>query len=272
MLLGIHISHCSLLTDGFLSFRNIDGKRETLINLKSSPECTFCYSKKPESVSEWQWEPCTNAMRKRSFLWPSGQSFFGPQVRVLCLILCRVLSFSFSFSLFCSVEKPPHAHRDQLFHSESLLGWRACYHHLPACQSGGGHHRDLVLRENALQNCAILTGMWSFRHPFLDPICCRLTHWLISTSKRWKHILCSFWSRLMRCSLCEVCHSCTILRSALVLSEHVFQTVKAVKCPAVYKMHQHANCFVKVNSANSRHLYNYSVFYWIIAKLSRFLI
>lgn len=164
MFLSIHNSHCSLLTDDFLSFMNIDGERDTVlavsptwINFKSSPVCTFCYSNKQncktDVTAKMQWENCL---------------FFGPQV--------RVLSLSFPSSLFCSVEKPPHAHRDQLFHSESLLRWRAGHHHLPACQSGGGHHRNLVLREHALQNCAIFTGMWSFRHTVLDPIWCRSTH------------------------------------------------------------------------------------------------
>lgn len=82
----------------------------------------------------------------------------------------------FSFSLFCSVEKPPHAHRDQLLHREPLLRWRAGHHHLPAGQSGGGHHRDLVLWEDALQNCAIFTGTRSFRNTILVPTCWRLTH------------------------------------------------------------------------------------------------
>lgn len=73
-----------------------------------------------------------------------------------------VLILYLLFSLFCSVEEPPHAHRDQLFHSESVLRWCAGHHHLPACQSRGGHHRDLVLWEHALQNRAIFTGRTSF--------------------------------------------------------------------------------------------------------------
>lgn len=123
---------------------------------------------------------------------------------------CFSLTLSFLFSLFCSVEKPPHAHRDQLFHSESLLRWCAGHHHLPACQSGGGHHRDLVLRQHALQNCALFAGMRSFWHRNL--LRCSLTHpcshmcLSLSIAVRWRiriyivsnHIL-------MRDGLCEVC-------------------------------------------------------------------
>lgn len=131
----------------------------------------------------------------------------------------RVLTLSFSFSLFCSVEKPSHAHRDQLFHSESLLRWRAGHHHLLACQSGGGHHRDLVLWEHTLQNCAIFTGMWLFWHTVLGPIWCRLTrpcfhtcYISLSQHQRDENTYYSFWSHLMSCALCEVCHPCAIIR------------------------------------------------------------
>lgn len=65
---------------------------------------------------------------------------------------------TFSASLLCSVEKPTHAHRDQLFHSESLSGGRAGDHHLPAGQPRSGHHGDVVLWRNPLQNCALLAG------------------------------------------------------------------------------------------------------------------
>lgn len=63
-----------------------------------------------------------------------------------------------SASLLCSVEKPTHAHRDQLFHCESLSGGCAGDHHLPAGQPRGGHHGDVVLWTNPLQNCALPTG------------------------------------------------------------------------------------------------------------------
>lgn len=107
---------------------------------------------------------------------PVGQMWLQEcDVKTIFSLALRVLTSFFSFSLFCSVEKPPHAHRDQLFHCESLLCWCAGHYYLPACQSGGGHHRDLVLWEHALQNCAIFTGMWLFRHTILNPICCRLT-------------------------------------------------------------------------------------------------
>lgn len=174
---------------------NIDGKRDTVaavsltwINLKSSRVCTFFYSNK---------QTCRTDVIARMRC--ENDLFFGPPVRVLT-------SF-FSFSLFCSVEKPPHAHRDQLFHCESLLCWRAGHYYLPACQSGGGHHRDLVLWEHALQNCAIFTGMWLFWHTILNPIdssiLSHLLYLFISTSKRWTYILRIFWSHLMRCTLWE---------------------------------------------------------------------
>lgn len=61
-------------------------------------------------------------------------------------------------SLFFSVEKSPHAHSDQLLHRESLLCGRFGHHHLPACQSCGWHHGDMVLREHTLQSCPLSSG------------------------------------------------------------------------------------------------------------------
>lgn len=111
--------HFVLLTANFLLFMNTDGEGQMSemsllwINLRSSPVYIYCgiTTNKPV-VCAWVHdcgEKTVFSLALRSQLWPP-----------------------FSFSLFCSVEKPPHAHRDQLFHRESLLRWRAGHHHLPA--------------------------------------------------------------------------------------------------------------------------------------------
>lgn len=72
-----------------------------------------------------------------------------------------------TFSLFCSMEEPSHAHRDKLFHSESFPGWCAGHHHLPACESCGGHHRDVVLWKHSVQNCPLSAGKpWTLTSAF----------------------------------------------------------------------------------------------------------
>ncbi len=62
------------------------------------------------------------------------------------------------FSLFCSLEKPSHAHGDQLLHREPVLRRHPGHNHMSSCKSCGGHYRNLVLRTDPVQDTTLLTG------------------------------------------------------------------------------------------------------------------
>lgn len=70
-------------------------------------------------------------------------------------ILKRMICF---FSVPRGVEEPSHAHRHQLLHREPVLGRRPGHCHLSPGQSASGHHRDLVLRTDALQGHPLLAS------------------------------------------------------------------------------------------------------------------
>lgn len=73
----------------------------------------------------------------------------------MCLLFWKMCSIS---SLFCSLEKPPHAHSDQLLYCEPLLCWHPCHSHVPSCKPSRGHHRNVVLWRYTLSNITLFTG------------------------------------------------------------------------------------------------------------------
>ena len=68
---------------------------------------------------------------------------------------CSDMIFS---SLLRGDPKQPHADGDELFHREPVCRGPAGHHHLSAAHSGGGHHGDMVLRRDHVQDHTLLTG------------------------------------------------------------------------------------------------------------------